>query len=474
MGPRVSTTGTGHVSDADAFALTLERDPLLRSTVVAVALLDRSPDWDRLEEVVERASRLSPGFRHKLVQPPLHLAPPRWIVDPDFDLSWHLQRASVRPGGDLPAVLAFARNTGMSAFDHDRPLWRITLLDGLPDGRAALVIKVHHSLTDGIGGIQLAAHVVDLQREPGPLGPRPPAPVATPYGPLEAVGDAALFVARQALHAGCRLTAAVPRAVVDGVRDPVRAITDAAATLASIARFVRPVTATDSPVMQRRRLQWRYDTFDVPFAELHDAAHRAGGTLNDAFLAALAGGLARYHEHHGTVVEQLRLTMPISIRAPGDAAGGNHVTLVRFEIPTDVDDPVRRMQLIAERCQALRHERAIPYSNAIAATLNLLPVAVTGGMLKHVDFLASNVPGFGADVFVAGARVEAFYPFGPTLGSAVNFTLMSHAGTCNIGVNTDAGAVPDPDVLVAAVRESFAEVLAVPVAVPDPAAASEP
>ena len=138
-----------------------------------------------------------------------------------------------------------------------------------------------------------------------------------------------------------------------------------------------------------------------------------------------------------------------------------NVTLVRFEIPVGVSDPVERMRLIGARCRALRHERAIPHSNGIAAVLNLLPVSVTGGMLKHVDFLASNVPGFGAEVYVAGARVDAFYPFGPTLGSAVNFTLMSHSETCNIGINTDAGAVPDPERLVAAVRESFAEVLAV-------------
>ena len=74
---------------------------------------------------------------------------------------------------------------------------------------------------------------------------------------------------------------------------------------------------------------------------------------------------------------------------------------------------------------------------------NLLPVAVTGGMLKHVDLLASNVPGFPSEIFVGGARMDAFYPFGPTLGSAANITLMSYAGTCHIGINTDVGAVPD-------------------------------
>ena len=92
--------------------------------------------------------------------------------------------------------------------------------------------------------------------------------------------------------------------------------------------------------------------------------------------------------------------------------------------------------------------------------LNLLPIAVTGGMLKHVDFLASNVPGFSADVYVGGARLEAFHAFGPTLGSAANVTLMSYRGTCHMGINTDTGAVPDPEVFARCMREGFDEVLA--------------
>ena len=282
-----------HVSDTDAFTMALERDPLLRSTVVAVAVLDRSPDWEVLEQRVERATRLSPTFRTKLVSSPFGLAPPRWVVDPDFDLSWHLQRAAVRPGGDLAAVLAFARNVGMSAFDHDRPLWRMTLLDGLADGRAALVIKVHHALTDGIGGIQLATHVVDFVREPDTTPELPEIPAGRAARPLRRAGRRRDL--QRATHGRCTrgLAAAVPAAIVQSVRDPFGAVTGLAATTASIAGFVRPVTDTRSPVMRERRLQWRYDVVDIPFRALHDAAGRGGGSLNDAFLAGLAGGLRR-------------------------------------------------------------------------------------------------------------------------------------------------------------------------------------
>jgi diacylglycerol O-acyltransferase len=213
--------------------------------------------------------------------------------------------------------------------------------------------------------------------------------------------------------------------------------------------------------MRARRLGWHYGVLDVPLGDLKRAGKAADGTLNAAFLGAVTGGLRRYHECHGAAVDGLRVTMPISTRRPGDPAGGNRITLVRFEVPVGVTDAVRRMRTIGGLCDDMRQEQALAYSDAVAGALNLLPVAVAGGMLKHVDFLASNVPGFPARVYVGGARVDAFYPFGPTIGAAANVTLMSYAGTCNIGVTTDEGAVPDPAVFLACLEQGFDEVRAV-------------
>ncbi len=450
-----------HVSQTDAFTLALERDPLLRSTIVAVAVFDRTPDWPVLRDRIDRATRLAPTFREKLVPTPLGLAPPRWIVDADFDLDWHLRRGAVRTGGDLADVVEFARTAGMTAFDPERPLWEFTLLEGLPDGGAALVLKVHHALTDGIGGIQLAAHVVDLQRDWPDLGPLPPAPSPRDHGLLETVADTITHDLRHAVDLGAGVARAVPGLALGALRDPIGSATGAAATVRSIARMVRPVQDTRSPVMTERRLQWHYDAMEVPFADLHAAGAAIDGTLNDAFVAAIAGGLRLYHADHDAPVDALRITMPISIRTDHDAEGGNHITLVRFEAPVGIEDPLERMRAVHDQCRTLRQEPAIPYSNAIAAVLNLLPVSVTGGMLKHVDLLASNVPGFDAEIFVAGGRVDAFYAFGPTTGAAANITLLSYRGTCYLGVTTDVGAVPDPDHLLACLREGFAEVTAV-------------
>lgn len=152
--------------------------------------------------------------------------------------------------------------------------------------------------------------------------------------------------------------------------------------------------------------------------------------------------------------------MPISIRQEGDPAGGNRITLMRFPVPIGTTDVRSRIRVVHERAASSRSEPSIPLTNVIAGLLNLLPTGVVGSMLKHVDFLASNVPGLDAPIFVGGARVRGIYPFGPTIGAALNVTLLSYCGTCNLGVNTDTGAVPDPEVLMACLGEGFDEVLA--------------
>ena len=190
------------------------------------------------------------------------------------------------------------------------------------------------------------------------------------------------------------------------------------------------------------------------------ASAAAAGSINDGFMAAVTGGLRRYHERHDTPVHGLRVTMPINIRTPADPMGGNRITLMRFVVPVAQPDPARRIADISGLCRAARGEPSLAYTNAIAGTFNLLPPAAVASMLKHVDFVASNVPGFTTAVYLAGARVERYVAFGPTIGASLNVTLLSYCGRCCAGVTVDTAAVPDPDVLVECLREGFNEVLA--------------
>ena len=448
-----------HLSDADAFTVMMEDDPVLRSTIVVVATLDQIPDWDKLVERAERATRLAPNFRRRLDLGGPPFAQPRWIGDPHFDLSWHMRRVAAPEPRTLDTVLDFAQITGMTAFDPIRPRWEFTLFEGLADGGAAFVLKLHHALTDGIGGIQLAEHLVDLERDPGPLGDMPPEP-EDPSGDLIETGmSAARFEAARFWGITRNAAIAIPSFGWQLVRHPMSIWGEAARNIRSTVRFVQPVTKTASPIMTDRHFSWRYNALDVSLDDLKAAARAASGTLNDAFLAGISGGLARYHASHESSVEEVRVTRPISLREEGDKSGGNRISLVRVTIPVGEHEPVKRMELIGETIDRWRSEPALPHSETIAGVLNLMPSAVIGGMLKHVDLVASNVPGFNFDIFLSGARLTGFWVFGPTIGSAANVTLMSYAGRCYIGVNTDGGAIPDNDEFMKSLRAGFDEVI---------------
>jgi diacylglycerol O-acyltransferase / wax synthase len=450
-----------HMRDSDAFSWYMEKDPLLRSTVVCVVLLKGSPDWDLLPGRLERATRLVPGFRHKVVLPPLRLAPPRWVVDPDFDISWHVRRFEAAPPRTLATVLEFARKTGMAAFDRDRPLWEFTFIEGLDGDRTGLVMKVHHSLTDGVGGVDLARLLFDVEPGPGDLGPMPVPPDGERFGSVDLALDALGHRWSQLVDFSKGRVDSAASDVAHLVRHPGEALAEAVATAESIVRFVAPVSDTLSPVMVERHPAWHYGVLDLPLRGMLSAAHEAGATHNDAFLAGVTAGLRLYHERHDAPVDELRVTMPISIRRADDPIGGNRITLMRFKVPVDVVDPRERMAETHRRCESVKTDRSLPFTNAIAGTLNLLPRAFIGGMLEHIDFVASNVPGIAVPLYLTGAKVQRFYGFGPTIGAALNLTLMSYRGTCLVGVTIDTKAVPDPDALMDCLRVGFDEVLAV-------------
>jgi WS/DGAT/MGAT family acyltransferase len=446
--------------DTDAFSWYLEKDPGLRATITAVTWLERSPDFDLLAAKLDRATQLAPRFRQRPMEPPARLANPRW-VDTDFDLSLHLRRIDAPSPHTPAAVLDLARREAMTGFDRSRPLWQFTLVEHLRGGGAALVMKVHHSLTDGIGGMQLAFLLFEVTEESKALD-HEPLPQTREAGPstVALVRDSLAHDWHRVFETMRDALAGVIPTVRHFTRDPLHATTDAVATVRSIAQFVAPVNKTLSPMMTDRSLDRRLAMLAVDLHDLKAAAKSVGGTMNDVFVAAVTGGLRRYHERHGVAIDELRITMPISIRKEDDPPGGNRITLERFALPVGLTDPAERVRRTGEACRAARGDRALPFSDAIAGTLNLLPSNVVGSMLKHVDFLASNVPGVNVPIYLAGAPVSGYFVFGPTTGSAVNVTLLTYCGTCCVGFNIDGAAVPDDDVLMECFGQGFEEVLA--------------
>jgi diacylglycerol O-acyltransferase len=436
-----------------------ESNPRMRSTVCGLELLDRAPDWDRLVAAHEWAARLVPRFRQRVVEAPLGLGTPTWAVDGDFDLGYHLRRMKIPAPGAWSELLEAAQQIGMTPFDRARSPWEAVLFEGLADGRAAYLLKMHHSTSDGMGGIQLLSMLHSRAREHNPNKPQGAEPVPEQPGTLslllgQAMRDAKAVPALARGAVGMARHLARPRA----------ATRDVVGYAASLRRVLADPEAKGSPLLQGRSMSWRYFALDVEFADLRAASKVAEATLNDAYLAALLGAMRRYHEQLGAPVDVIPIAIPISVRRENDAAGGNQFTGARLAGPVGIADPIERMRAIGALVQQARGEPAINGMGFIAPALARLPGAAVsdfvGSLTASNDLQASNVPGIREDVYLAGAKIERMYGFGPLPGCACMVTLVTHGSTCCIGVNVDPAAVTDVDRFASCVREGFAEVLA--------------
>ncbi len=450
---------TREMSAFEALMWRAESDPRLRSTVCALELLDRVPDWQRFVAAGEWATRMVPRFRQKVVEPTLGFGNPRWINDPDFDLHYHMRRIRLPEPGGFRELLSAAEQVAMTPFDRARSPWESVLFEGLPNGRAAHLLKMHHSTTDGMGGFQLLSQLHSRSREPILNKPQPPSPLPEWATPTDLFVEQ---VSRDAYAIPSLLQSA--GAILHALFRPLETLEAALRFGTSLARVAAEPDAAGSPLLRARSLSWRFLALDVAFADLRGAAKAAGASLNDAFLAALLGAFRRYHEELGHPVAKIPMAIPINVRRDGDAEGGNRFAGARFSGPVGIPDPGARMAAIGRLVRAARSEPAIDGLALFAPALARLPAPLisrlSGGLTKTNDLQASNVPGLREDVYVAGARIERLYGFGPLPGCAAMITLVTHGDTCCVAANIDPAAITDADRFGRCLEQGFAEVLA--------------
>ncbi|HSO04069.1 MAG TPA: wax ester/triacylglycerol synthase domain-containing protein [Candidatus Limnocylindrales bacterium] len=442
----------------------------MRSPIIGLVALESSPDWDMLVDRFDRASRVAPVLRQKVLEGPSDILSPRLVIDPDFDLSFHMRRFRVPDPGSWEQVLVEARRQSMADFDLARPLWRVTLLEGLAGGRAALIVKLHHAIADGQGAMMLGATVIDLMPAGQDLGPMPPAPSAAPLDTAGFLGTAVVDASSFLVKSVKEVTDSALPIAGRALRDPVGAVEDVVEVLKSIGKFMALPTSPMSPVMRGRSINYHFVTLDVPMAELKAVSKPNGVSLNDAFMAGVTGGLRIYHERRGEPVSMLRCNMPISLRNP-DRPAQNAVTIARFEVPVDILDPVERMRAIRDIVGSWRQEPALHLVDPLAEVgYRLMPSDLFTSTAQTSDFTASNVPGVPVPVWIAGAKVRAMYPLTATVGAATNITLLSYAGNAGIGIAMDDAAIPDRELFVECIGAGFAEVVGHPVTASDPIA----
>lgn len=438
-----------------------EANPRTRSGIMTLEVLDTVPDWTRFRTRFDHASRKVLRLRQKVVMPTLPTAAARWVIDPDFNLDFHVRRVRVPEPGTLRQVLDLAEVHLQSPMDISRPLWTATLIEGLEGARAAIMLHLSHAVTDGVGGVEMFASIYDLERDPPP-GEVPPLPIPQDLSPNELMRQGINRLPFSVLGGVRSVVGGAAHAVGQAIRDPLSSVGGVVDYARSSARVVGSV-AQPSPLLRRRSLSTRSEAIDMVFGDLHKAAKAAGGSINDAYLAGVCGALRLYHEALGVPVATLPMAVPVSLRSDADPAGGNRFVGVNLAAPIGVVDPKTRIAKVRSQMTRKREERALDFVGSIAPVLSLLPDSVLetmAGSVVNSDVQASNVPVYAGDTYMAGAKILRQYGIGPLPGVAMMVVLVSRGGYCTVTARYDRASITRPDLFAQCLLTGFDEVLA--------------
>ena len=452
------------MSDAEGLMWRLDKDPYLTSTFSNLSLLDRAPDFDRLRRRMERASIAIPRLRQKVQSTPANLTPPLWVEDPDFNIDYHVRRIAVPAPGTMRQALDIATLITADPFDRTRPLWQFVVIEGLENGRALLVEKLHHTIADGEGSVQLSLQFFDFERD-----------AADPL-PLDAstIGDVSAHANmlnvdlwRDLLSGPLKIPLSVVRQIRDLLADPTQIPSNGSATMDTLRGFLGQMTDVDpakSPLWTSRTLKRHSEVLEIPFLETREAARSMGGTLNTILLAAASDASGRYHRDMGSPVDHLRASMAISTRKDSqEGSQTNAFSLARLLVPTGEMLVKDRFELVHQATLDANGNSASQALKTISALSASLPTGILTRIARlqsqTVDFATSNVKGTPLPVFVAGAEIINNFPLGPIGGVAFNLTLLSHVGHLDMGLHMDSGAIENPQLLHQHLKDSFAELL---------------
>ena len=463
------------MSDSEAIMWAVEKDPALRSDFCNLTILDSAPDPDRLWVKVADAIAGIPRLGQRVVSAPLRIVPPEWVDDPDLDIHYHVRRVAAPEPGGLRELLDLCAQIAEAPFDRSRPLWEFTVIDGLEGGRTAMLQKMHHTITDGVGGLKLSLALVDFEPDPKPDAARLPddddavvavsgAEPTARHSPIDVLRGALGDAVGRHLSTTRSIAAGAGHVITHPTEAPGSAL-EALRMAGSLRRQVLVTEAARSTVLTGRSLRKHLEVFTVDMPRARAAAQRLGGTLNDVFVTGVAGALGRYEEKMGGSADELRMAMPVSTRQRGDKTSGpaNSFVPTRMLVPTNPHDARERFATIADRLRTTRSEPAVAAADLLAGFASGLPtsmlVAATHSQTRTIDFATSNLRGSPVPLYLAGAHIVANYPVGPRTGCALNVTLLSYCDELHMGLNIDPAAVTDIPLLMTCLEESFAELL---------------
>jgi WS/DGAT/MGAT family acyltransferase len=461
--------------------------------VSGLAVLDTSGspggalDLSDLRQLVEERIHLLPPFRWKLEEVPLGLDHPWWVEDDDFDISYHVRELALPAPGDDRQLATQVERIFSRPLDRARPLWEMYLIQGVHGDRAAVFTKIHHAVVDGVSGAEILGILFDLDPSGRELPEQGPEFETSPHpGSLGLLGKGA---------------SALPGRIVSGVRSvpstvmnvsdlpPVRALPGVRSLGVATDRLKRTVSRGEEVLPARAGLQaprtllndrissHRHFSFgSLSLPEVKAVKDAYGVKVNDVVVALSAGAIRSFLLANDDLPDEPMIAMvPVSVRGEEDhGTFGNQVSAMMAALPTDVPDPVERLMCAHAEMDVAKQHHATQSDDFIERATGLVPpvlfsmaakmaagVGASSRFSPHFNAIVSNVPGPPVPLYMAGAKLESHYPASVIMdGVGLNITVLSYLDRLDVGIVGDRELAPNFDLLVDAMRDELAELLA--------------
>ena len=413
---------------------------------------------DDVRRLIQSRLDLVPKLRQKAFSSLLREAPPVWLDHPEFDIAEHVRICSVPAPGAEEDLRHLCAELLAQPLDRSKPMWELVFVDGLADGRVAVLEKLHHSMADGLAAAELATILLDLSAEPSECGALPQ------WAP-----DPRLPVWRAAVDDLMRL-GAIPLRVaswsVGSVIHPLRRTKEMFTLGRAVSTITSPKIIAPRSSLNKKQIsaERSVEFVRLPFADMHEVAHVFSATVNDVLLTVVAGGLHDLLENRGELDEksELQVLVPVGLTDANGRGLANKVSALFVRLPVGFKDPLDVLNVVSAE---VRHEKQLHQELAASTLLGLLEplpqgvLSALAGVIQHQPFfnlIVTNVPGPPIPLFALGAKMIEAFPIVPLAGNlSLGVAALSYEGQLNLGIMSDPVTCPDVELFCEGVRSSL-------------------
>jgi len=442
-----------------------QEGPTSHMHVGAITLFEGPPPpFEDVLELLRGRLHLVPRYRQKLATPPLGSGRPMWVDDPNFNLEYHVRQTALPEPGTEGQLLALVSRVFSQQLDRSKPLWELWFVEGLEDGRFALVSKSHHAMIDGISGVDLATVLFDVD----PV-PREIENTGDAWLPQREPTPAELLV--QGARGAVRTGLSVATRAVEAVGTPARSLSTAREAAEGLGEVVwaglNP--APETPLNVEIGPHRRFVGVRCRLEDFRTVKTAFGTTVNDVVLAVVAGSLREWLGSRGVRTDglELRALVPVSTRGEHQRGEmGNRITAMRGPLPVYIEDPLERLKTVKASMDGLKDSKQAVGAEVLAGVQNFAPPTILAQAsrlnfsTRLFNLIVTNVPGPQFPLYAYGRELQEVFPvaFLPR-NHALAIAIMSYNGKVNFGLLGDLDALPDIEAIGEGIESSLAELL---------------